>query len=94
MYERIERLREDLERARKRKAEADARVKLCESKLKEAENNQIIAEVTKLKLRPEEVARMLAAAAKEKEEPTLLSEKSTEVEFDYDESEEKEDEEV
>ncbi|MBQ7616068.1 MAG: DUF4315 family protein [Butyrivibrio sp.] len=62
MYERIERLREDLERARKRKAEAEQRVKTCESRLREAENNQILAEVGALKLKPEEVARLLQLA--------------------------------
>lgn len=63
MYERIERLREDLERARKRRAEAEARVRLCESRLKDAENNQIIAEVNARKLRPEQVAQLLALAS-------------------------------
>ena len=109
MYERIDRLREDLERARKRRAEAEARVRLCESKLKEAENNQIIAEVAKRKLRPEQVAQLLALATDGQLEallsgkPTevsakdssedLLAKESMEVDFDYDESEENEDEE-
>ena len=62
MYEKIERLREDLERARKRKAEAEQRVKTCEARLREAENNQILAEVGALKLKPEEVARLLQLA--------------------------------
>jgi hypothetical protein len=62
MYERIERLREDLERARKRRAEAEQRVKTCEAKLREAENNQILAEVGALKLKPEEVAKLLKLA--------------------------------
>lgn len=62
MYERIEKLRDELERAKKRKAEADMRVKTCEARLREAENNQILAEVGALKLKPEEVARLLQLA--------------------------------
>ena len=63
MFERIDRLRDDLERAKMRRAEAEARVKACENKLKDAENSQIISEVAKRKLRPEEVARLLQMAS-------------------------------
>ena len=66
MYERIDRLRDELERAKKRKAEADQRVKNCEERLKAAENNQIIAEVNALKLKPEELARLLQLATAQK----------------------------
>ncbi len=102
MYERIERLREDLERARKRRAEAEARVRLCESRLKDAENNQIIAEVNARKLRPEQVAQLLALAS-DGQLDALLSGKAAavpadkseeELEINFDESEENEDEEV
>ena len=71
MFERIDRLRDELERAKMRRAEAEARVKVCESKLKEAENNQIISEVAKRKLRPEELAKLLQMASDGKLEALL-----------------------
>ena len=80
MYERIEKLRDELERAKKRKAEADIRVKTCEARLREAENNQILAEVGALKLKPEEVARLLQPAQemeKEGQSTTVVFEKTT-----------------
>ena len=96
MFERIDRLRDELERAKMRRAEAEARVKACESKLKEAENNQIISEVAKRKLRPEELAKLLQMASDGRLE-ALLSGSSVEdaaeaydaeSATDYDESEE------
>ena len=96
MFERIDRLRDELERAKMRRAEAEARVKACENKLKEAENNQIISEVAKRKLRPEELAKLLQMASDGRLE-ALLSGNTvesnggvTEMESDteYDESEE------
>ena len=63
MYERIERLREELGRARQRKVEAERRVKRCEANLKEAENQQILADVGALKLTPEQVSEFLKLAA-------------------------------
>ena len=70
MFERIDRLRDELERAKMRRAEAEARVKVCESKLKE-ENNQIVSEVAKRKLRPEELAKLLQMASDGKLEALL-----------------------
>ncbi len=103
MYEKIDRLREDLARARKRKSEADARVKACEARLKEAENNQILAEVGALKLTPEQVANLLKAASEAEDitvgvgrytAPANKTINSTPVtEQDYDESEDFEDDE-
>lgn len=63
MFERIDKLRDELERAKKRRAEAERRVKQCEVRLKEAENNQILQEVGALKLTPEQVAQFLQMAA-------------------------------
>jgi hypothetical protein len=63
MYERLDKLREDLERARRRRAEADAKVKAIEEKLREAENTQVLADVNALKLTPEQVAQFLQLAA-------------------------------
>ena len=39
MYEKLDKLRAELEKARQRRAEADAKVKQLEQKLKEAENS-------------------------------------------------------
>ena len=45
MYEKLDKLRAELEKARQRRAEADAKVKQLEQRLKDAENTQILAEV-------------------------------------------------
>lgn len=63
MYEKLDKIRAELERARQRKADADAKVKQLEQKLKEAENTQILADVGALKLTPEQVAQFLQMAA-------------------------------
>lgn len=63
MYEKLDKLRADVERAKQRKVEAEQKVKMLEDKLKEAENNQVIADVTALKLTPEQVAQFLQMAA-------------------------------
>lgn len=63
MYERLDKLRADLEKARKRKVEAEARVKVAEEKLREAENTQVLNDVNALKLSPEQVAQFLKLAA-------------------------------
>lgn len=63
MYEKLDKLRGDLDRAKQRRIEADAKVKALEDKLREAENNQVIADVTALKLTPEQVAQFLQLAA-------------------------------
>jgi len=62
MYERLERLREELKKATKRRDEADAKVKSVSEKLKNAENDQILAEIGTMKLTPEQVAEILAKA--------------------------------
>lgn len=101
MYEKLDKIRAELERARQRKAEADAKVKQLEQKLKEAENTQILADVGALKLTPEQVAQFLQMAASGQfpiaqsnpiAEPTVKV--TTEVKEDeYDESEDFDDEE-
>lgn len=53
MYEKLDKMRAELEKAKQRRADADAKVKTLEAKLKEAENNQIIADVSAMKLSPE-----------------------------------------
>ena len=63
MYEKLDKLRADLDRARQRKADAEAKVKQAEEKLREAENSQVLADVSALKLTPEQVAQFLQMAA-------------------------------
>ena len=62
MYEKLDKLRAELEKARKRRAEADAKVKQLEQRLKDAENTQILAEVGALKLSPEQLKMFLEMA--------------------------------
>ena len=102
MYEKLDKIRAELERARQRKADADAKVKQLEQKLKEAENTQILADVGALKLTPEQVAQFLQMAANGQlpiaqsnpvAEPTMKV--TTEVkDDDYDESEDFDAEEI
>ena len=63
MYEKLDKLRAELDRAKQRRADADARVKQLEQKLREAENSQILADVGALKLTPEQLAQFLQMAA-------------------------------
>lgn len=62
MYEKLDKLRAELEKARQRRAEADAKVKQLEQRLKDAENTQILAEVGALKLSPEQLKMFLDMA--------------------------------
>ena len=63
MFERLDKMRAELEKAKQRRADADAKVKTLEAKLKEAETNQIIADVSAMKLSPEQVAQFLKLVA-------------------------------
>ena len=63
MYEKLDKLRAELDRAKQRRADADAKVKQLEQKLREAENSQILADVGALKLTPEQLAQFLQLAA-------------------------------
>jgi len=99
MYEKLDKLRAELGRAKQRRAEADAKVKQLEQKLKEAENTQILADVGALKLTPEQLAQFLQMAAGgqlEAPQPAVLqgSVVTQDDEDDYDESEDFEDEEI
>ena len=59
MYEKLDKLRAELSKAREKRADADAKVKQLEQKLKEAENMQILSDVGALKLTPEQLAEFL-----------------------------------
>ena len=63
MYERLDKLRAEVERC-KRKVEDDRlRLKAAEQKLQEAENSQILADVGALNLSPEQLAEFLKLVA-------------------------------
>ena len=62
MYERVDKLRADLDKARQKKIEAEEKIKFLEAKLKDAENSQILADVNALKLTPEQLAQFLQMA--------------------------------
>ncbi len=59
MYEKLDKLRAELERAKKKRADMDAKVKQMEQRLKDAENNQILEDVAAMKLSPEQLAQFL-----------------------------------
>ena len=63
MYEKLDKLRADLERAREKKSEIEAKIKNLEQRLKEAEESQILADVKALNLSPEQLAQFLKLAA-------------------------------
>ena len=100
MYEKLDKLRAELEKARQRRTEADAKVKQLEQRLKDAENSQILAEVGALKLSPEQLKMFLEMATSGQlgnAEPTVIK-GSTEVKEDIEnddmESEDFDDEEM
>lgn len=63
MYDKLDRIREELAKARQKKEEVDAKVKSLEIKLKEAEASQIVADVTSYNMSPEQLAKFLELAA-------------------------------
>ena len=63
MYEKLDKLRAELDRAKQRRADADTKVKQLEQKLREAENSQILADVGAMKLTPEQLAQFLQLVA-------------------------------
>lgn len=62
MYEKLDRLRADVERWKKRVEEDRMKLKQAEAKLQEAENAQILSDVGALKLTPEQLAEFLKLA--------------------------------
>lgn len=63
MYERLDKLRDELRRAEKRKEDADKKLKIVQDRLREAESTQILADVEALHLTPEQVGQFLSLAA-------------------------------
>lgn len=64
MYEKLDKLRADLRRARQKKKELEAKIKNLEQRLEEAECAQILSDVKSLNLTPEQLAEFLQLAAK------------------------------
>lgn len=79
MYDKLDRIREELAKARQKKEEADAKVKSLEIKLKEAEANQIVADVTSYNMSPEQLAKFLELAANGKLQDLLSGQTSVPV---------------
>lgn len=101
MYEKLDKIRAELDRAKQRRAEADAKVKQLEQKLKEAENTQILADVGAPKLTPEQLAQFLQLAANgqlpvpaDNNVLSVAQRKETEIKDEFVESEDLEDEEM
>ena len=63
MYEKLDKLRAEVERCKNRIEDDKAKLKLAEQKLQEAENTQILADVGALHLSPEQLAEFLKLAA-------------------------------
>lgn len=94
MYERLERLREELKKAMKRRNEAEEKVKNASEKLKNAENDQILADIGTMKLTPEQVAGILAKARAGQlgQETELTVQTSTPLSVDETDSDDEEEE--
>lgn len=105
MYERLDKLREDLKRCERRLLDAQNKLKQAQERLKEAENSQIIQDVEQLRLTPEQLAEVLAMAragqfGKVKESADMKADGGTENDKDqgpdeknpYEDEEDKEDE--
>ncbi len=59
MYERLDKLRAEVERCKKKVEDDKGRLRAAEQRLQEAENSQILADVGALNLSPEQLAEFL-----------------------------------
>ena len=59
MYEKLDKLRDEVKRCEKRVADAQSKLKAAQEKLKEGEASQILSDVGALKMSPEELAKVL-----------------------------------
>lgn len=64
VYEKLDKIRGDLAKAREKRDEAEAKVKQLEQRLKDAESKQILTDVGNFNLSPEQVAEFLQFMAK------------------------------
>ena len=62
MYERLDKLRAEVERCKKKVEDDKGRLRVAEQRLQEAENSQILADVGALNLSPEQLAEFLKLA--------------------------------
>ncbi len=60
MYEKLDKLREEVRRSERRLADAQNKLKAAQEKLREAEASQILSDVGALKLTPEQLAQVLS----------------------------------
>ena len=60
MYEKLDKLREEVARCEKRVRDAQNKIRIAQEKLKEGEASQILSDVGALKMSPEELAKVLA----------------------------------
>jgi hypothetical protein len=60
MYEKLDKLREEVGRCERRFADAQNKLKAAQEKLREAETSQILSDVGALKLTPEQLAQVLS----------------------------------
>ena len=99
MYEKLDKLRAEVERWKRRVESDKAKQKAAEDRLKEAESNQILADVNALNLSPEQLAEFLklVASGRPAVETHDLAFKTkandNDPDEDYNESEDTEDEE-
>ena len=99
MYEKLDKLRAEVERWRRKLEDVRGKLKEAEEKLKEAENTQILADVNALNLSPEQLAEFLklVASGRPAVETHDLAFKTkandNDPDEDYNESEDTEDEE-
>ena len=73
MFERLDKLRADVEHCRKRVEQSRMKLKEAEDKLKEAEKMQILSDVKSMNLSPEQLNALLALVSK-KNSNVILSE--------------------
>ena len=65
MFERLDRYRSELENAKQRRAEIDARIRTLEKKCEEAEKTSVHELMKEENLTPEELAALIALAKKQ-----------------------------
>ena len=97
MYEKLDRLRIEVERCKKRIEDDKVKLKNAEAKLHEAENTQILADVGEYNLTPEQLAEFLvhitAGIFPVKDTEAGSAEKIPEAENEESDEEEEEDDE-
>ena len=86
MFERLEKYRDELARAKARRADLDAKIKELERKCKEEENAQIHGMVHAMNMTPEQLQKLLTKAAEgklfEDEEKSVSGDEVREDEID------------